>query len=609
MRTVYYFIAMGEIIVNKLVSKELRNIWKQFYNERGHKDVGAVSLVSDGATGVLFNVAGMQPLMPYLLGQEHPLGKRLYNVQGCVRTNDIDSVGDESHVTFFEMMGSWSLGDYFKKERTQWSFELLTQVFGFAPEKLAASVFAGNEKAPRDEETAKYRIESGFKPENIYYLPEEDNWWGLESGPCGPDSEMFYINDVPPCGPECRPGCSCGKYTELGNDVFMQYEKAADGTITQLEKKNVDTGWGLERILAFLNGVSDVYLTDVFTAAIAYIEKASGKKYGEDKELTKAMRIVADHVRTSVMLIGDEAKLTPSNVGAGYILRRLIRRAVRYARELQLTTENLKELCLIYINEVYAEAYPLLVEQTDFILTEFVKECERFAATLEKGIKEFQKIIARKEKEQDNHIDGVVAFHLYDTFGFPIELTVELAEERGYTVDIDGFHAAFKEHQEKSRVIAKNVFKSGLENESEGSIKHHTATHLLNAALKKVLGEDTHQRGSKVSEDQLRFDFNCDHKLTEEEIKNLEDIINGWINADLPVSFQTMDKYKAVEIGAEHEFIDKYPDEVKVYSIGDVSLEICSGPHVETTSTLGTFRIIKEKSSSRGIRRIVAAVE
>ncbi|MBR0486026.1 MAG: alanine--tRNA ligase [Oscillospiraceae bacterium] len=596
--------------MKKFTSKELRNTWKQFYLERGHKDVGAVSLVSDGATGVLFNVAGMQPLMPYLLGQEHPLGKRLCNVQGCVRTNDIDSVGDESHVTFFEMMGSWSLGDYFKKERTQWSFELLTQVFGFQPEQLAATVFEGNEKAPRDEETAKYRIESGFLPENIYYLPEEDNWWGLESGPCGPDSEMFFINpDMPKCSPECRPGCSCGKYTELGNDVFMQYSKSEDGVITQLEKKNVDTGWGLERNLAFLNGEKDVYRTDVFASAIAFIEEASGLTYGTDKEQTKAMRIVADHVRTSVMLIGDEAKLTPSNVGAGYILRRLIRRAVRYARSLNLSTENLKNLCLVYINEVYAEAYPLLVTQTDFILNEFTKECSRFSDTLEKGMKEFKKIITRKEQNQEKQIEGDVAFHLYDTFGFPIELTVEMAEELGYSVDTEGFRTAFKEHQDKSRAIEKNVLKSGLENDSEGTIKHHTATHLLNAALKKVLNPDTHQKGSKVSEDQLRFDFNCDHKLTDEEISQIETLINSWIQQDMPVSFESVEKMKAVEMGAEHEFIEKYPDIVKVYTIGDVSKEICTGPHVNSTSELGSFKILKEKSSSRGIRRIVASVQ
>ncbi|MBR7132061.1 MAG: alanine--tRNA ligase [Clostridia bacterium] len=597
--------------MKEFTSTELRNTWKKFYSERGHIDAGTVSLVSDGSTGVLFNVAGMQPLMPYLLGKTHPLGNRLFNVQGCVRTNDIDSVGDESHVTFFEMMGSWSLGDYFKKERTQWSYELLTDVLGFAPDRLAATVFEGNEKAPRDTETAEYRIASGFSPENIYYLPEEDNWWGLEYGPCGPDSEMFYITDKAPCGPDCRPGCSCGKYVELGNDVFMQYEKHEDGTITPLQKKNVDTGWGLERILAFLHGTSDVYRTDLFTAAIAYIEKAAAKGYGEDAAVTKAMRIVADHVRTSVMLIGDEARLVPSNVGAGYILRRLIRRAVRYARMLDMTVENLKELALIYVNEVYAESYPQLKENRDIIVDEFAKECSRFESTLEKGIKEFNKIIRQRleASADDKMLDGKSAFRLYDTFGFPIELTVELAEENGFTVDTDGFNDAFKEHQEKSRSVAKDALKSGLENTSEGSTKHHTATHLLNAALKQVLGADTHQRGSKVSEDQLRFDFNCDDKLTDEQLAAIENVINGWISEGLAVTREEMPKEKAVEVGAEHEFIEKYPDIVSVYFIGEISKEICAGPHVENISTLGKFKILKEKSSSRGVRRIVAAVE
>lgn len=596
--------------MKNLTSKELRTAWKEFYAARGHVDAGTVSLVSDGATGVLFNVAGMQPLMPYLLGKEHPSGsKRLYNVQGCIRTNDIDSVGDKSHVTFFEMMGSWSLGDYFKKERTQWSYELLTEVLGFTPDKLAATVFEGNENAPRDEETAQYRIASGFRPENIYYLPEDDNWWGLEYGPCGPDSEMFYINDVEPCGPDCRPGCSCGKYIELGNDVFMQYEKLQDGTIIELAKKNVDTGWGLERILAFLNGTYDVYRTDVFEKAIAYIEKTSGVSYMSDEESTKAMRIVADHVRSAVMLIGDEAKLVPSNVGAGYILRRLIRRAVRYARALGLNTANLKELGMIYINEIYAEAYPLLVENTDFIMTEFSKECERFAGTVEKGMKELGKVLAEMEKTGATVMDGPTSFRLYDTFGFPIELTVEMAAEKGYTVDVESFNKAFKEHQDKSRSVEKNVLKSGLEDVTEGTIKHHTATHLLNAALKVVIGPDTHQRGSKVSDEKLRFDFNCDHKLTDDELKGVEDLINSWIGQKIAVVFEEMAKEKAVEIGAEHEFIDKYPDIVKVYTIGEVSKEICTGPHVANTADLGSFKITKEKSSSSGIRRIEAAVQ
>ena len=437
--------------MRQFTSNELRNVWKEFYKERGHVDVGAVSLVSDGSTGVLFNVAGMQPLMPYLLGEKHPMGTRLCNVQGCVRTNDIDSVGDKSHVTFFEMMGSWSLGDYFKEERCKWSFELLTGVFGFDEDHLAATVFAGDENAPRDEEGAKFRIASGFKKENIYYLPAEDNWWGLEFGPCGPDSEMFYIADVPDCGPNCGPGCSCGKYTELGNDVFMQYEKHQDGKLTPLAKKNVDTGWGLERNLAFLNGTKDVYKTDLFVEAIAYIEKASGTAYDSDEKLTKSMRILADHMRTSVMLIGDEAKLLPSNAGAGYVLRRLIRRAVRHGRALGLKKENLLEVAKIYIDKVYNESYPLLVKNREFILNELDKEIVRFESTLENGMKEFKKILDEKKSANANEIDGNSAFYLYDTFGFPIELTVEMAGEEGLKVDEEGFNKAMEAAKQKAR--------------------------------------------------------------------------------------------------------------------------------------------------------------
>ena len=437
--------------MRQFTSDELRKTWKEFYMERGHVDVGAVSLVSDGSTGVMFNVAGMQPLMPYLLGQKHPLGTRLCNVQGCVRTNDIDSVGDKSHVTFFEMMGSWSLGDYFKKERCQWSYELLTQVFGFDAEHLAATVFAGDENAPRDEEGAQYRIESGFKKEHIYYLPAEDNWWGLEYGPCGPDSEMFYIADRPDCGPDCGPGCSCGKYTELGNDVFMQYEKHHDGHLTPLAKKNVDTGWGLERILAFLNGSRDVYQIDLFAPVIAYIEQASGLKYDEDEKMTRSMRILADHIRTSVMLIGDEAKLLPSNAGPGYVLRRLVRRGVRHGRTLKLKTEDLIQIASLYIDEIYNVSYPLLVKNREYILSELQKEIARFESTLENGMKEFQKILETKRAQQESQIDGKSAFYLYDTFGFPIELTIELAEEEGLKVDEKGFADAMEEQKQKAR--------------------------------------------------------------------------------------------------------------------------------------------------------------
>ena len=442
--------------MRQFTSKELRKTWKEFYIERGHVDVGAVSLVSDGSTGVLFNVAGMQPLMPYLLGEKHPLGTRLCNVQGCVRTNDIDSVGDKSHVTFFEMMGSWSLGDYFKEERCKWSYELLTDVFGFDRDHLASTVFAGDENAPRDEEGAQFRIASGFKPENIYYLGADDNWWGLEYGPCGPDSEMFYIADVPDCGPDCGPGCSCGKYTEIGNDVFMQYEKHQDGHLTPLKQKNVDTGWGLERILAFLNGTKDVYQTDLFTDAIAYIEKASGVKYNADEKLTRSMRVLADHIRTSVMLIGDSAKLVPSNAGAGYVLRRLIRRAVRHARTLGLKPENIQGLAKIYIDSVYDDSYPLLAKNREFILNELEKEIARFESTLENGIKEFKKILDDKKAAGSSEIDGDSAFYLYDTFGFPIELTVEMASEEGLKVDEEGFKAAMEKQKETARAATKS---------------------------------------------------------------------------------------------------------------------------------------------------------
>ena len=437
--------------MKQFTSDELRKAWRDFYEERGHVDVGAVSLVSDGSTGVLFNVAGMQPLMPYLLGQKHPKGTRLCNIQGCVRTNDIDSVGDKSHVTFFEMLGSWSLGDYFKKERCQWSYELLTDVLGFDADHLAATVFAGDENAPRDEEGAQYRIESGFKKENIYYLPAEDHWWGLEYGPCGPDSEMFYIADVPDCGPDCGPGCSCGKYTELGNDVFMQYEKHKDGHLTPLKQKNVDTGWGLERILAFLNGTKDVYRTDLFLPVIEYIEKRAGIKYEEDESKTRSMRILADHLRTSVMLIGDEARLTPSNAGAGYVLRRLIRRAVRHGRLLGFTKENLIDISVIFIEKIYGESYPLLRKNRAFIITELRNEIIRFESALENGMKEMEKILERKKEEKETIFDGKSAFYLYDTFGFPLELTLEIAAENGFTVDEAGFDEAMEEQKRKAR--------------------------------------------------------------------------------------------------------------------------------------------------------------
>ncbi len=704
--------------MRQFTSDELRKTWKEFYIKRGHVDVGAVSLVSDGSTGVLFNVAGMQPLMPYLLGQKHPLGTRLCNVQGCVRTNDIDSVGDKSHVTFFEMMGSWSLGDYFKKERCQWSYELLTEVFGFDADHLAATVFAGDENAPRDEEGAQYRIDSGFKKENIYYLPAEDNWWGLEYGPCGPDSEMFYIADRPDCGPDCGPGCSCGKYTELGNDVFMQYEKHHDGTLTPLVKKNVDTGWGLERILAFLNGSRDVYQIDLFAPIIAYIEKQSGLKYNEDEKLTRSMRILADHIRTSVMLIGDEAKLLPSNAGAGYVLRRLIRRAVRHGRTLKLNTEDLLKIASLYIDDIYNESYPLLVKNREYILSELKKEIARFESTLENGMKEFSKILETKKAEKRSEIDGKSAFYLYDTFGFPIELTVELAEEEGLKVDEAGFAVAMEEQKQKARdnqnfsakltagadlfeglsvdiisefvgydsltgeaailamaseteavktlnvgeagtiIVGKTPFYAtmggqkgdmGVIRTANGTFevietvklpgdrighvgkvvtgalsvdevatlevdtlnrnntcKNHSATHLLQKALKVVLGDHVEQQGSYQDNGRTRFDFSHSQAMSAEEIAKVEQMVNEKIAEDLAVVTEEMSIEDAKNKGAMALFGEKYGASVRVVSMGDFSMELCGGTHVKRTSDIAFFKILSESGVSAGVRRIEA---
>lgn len=613
--------------MKKLTSKELRNKWLKFYEDRGHLNIGAVSLIGDGSTGVMFNVAGMQPLMPYLLGEKHPSGKtRLCNVQGCVRTIDIDSVGDESHFTFFEMMGNWSLGDYFKKEKTKWTFDFLTKELGFDADKICCSVFEGDENAPRDEETASLLKEIGIKPENIFYLNKKDNWWELEGTvgtPCGPDNEWFYPRHDNPCSDKCDITCDCGRWVEIGNDVYMQYKKLEGGKYAELENKNVDTGFGLERNLMYVNGLTDGYMIDIFVPVIDYMQKSTGKVYADDSVARKSMRIIADHMRTTVMLIGDVNGILPSNVGAGYILRRIMRRAIRHAKNIGLDMNGLLDIAKIYIDDIYAEAYPLLVQKKDYILDSINNEIVKFNKTIETGNKEFEKLvngISRKLEfmaksnpsfvptEADKTITGKAAFRLYETYGFPIEMTEEMAAEQGLKVDLEGYKKAFEEHQELARASAASA-KSGLASSGEMETKYHSATHLLNAALKKVLGAETHQMGSNINSERLRFDFNCDHKMTEEELKKVENLVNEWIKKDLVVSCQEMNKMDAVNAGAEHQFIERYPDIVTVYTMGDVSKEICTGPHVARTGELGVFKIKKEEASSSGVRRIKAVLQ
>lgn len=598
----------------KVTSKQLRKNWLSFYESKNHKDIGAVSLIGDGATGVMFNVAGMQPLMPYLLGRSHPQGKRLCNIQGCVRTVDIEEVGDASHFTFFEMMGNWSLGDYFKKEKTAWTFELLTKVFKLDADKLCSTVFAGNESAPRDDETADLLKKLGVKPEHIFYL--DDNWWELEGTvdtPCGPDNEWFYplTDKAVPVFPD--------DYVEIGNDVYMQYKKTAAGYIP-LENKNVDTGFGFDRMLLFLNGLDDGYKTDLFAPVISALEKASGKVYDDGGEDRKAMRIIADHTRTAVMLIGDEQGVLPSNTGAGYVLRRLMRRAIRYCRQIGLNGEALLACAKIFIEEIYGEAYPLLVKNEKYILDEIKKEADRFEATLAQGIKEFDKCVLSLERKnefmsksnpgyvKETVIGGKQAFRLYDTYGFPLELTEELAREHNFTVDRAGFDEAFKEHREKSRVLEAGQYKGGLESHSQNATYYHTATHLLLAALKKVCSPDICQKGSNINEERLRFDFNFPRKLTEEEVAQVEKLVNEQIKLDIPVTMREMTLEEAKNLGFTGVFESKYGEVVKTYSIGEFSREICGGPHAEHTGLLGTFKISKQENVSAGVKRIKAVL-
>lgn len=585
---------------------DLKKIYLDFFEQKGHKIIPSSPIIPENDPTVLFNTAGMQPLVPYLKGEPHPEGTRLADVQKCFRTNDLEEVGDKTHHTFFEMLGNWSLGDYFKKESIAWSFELLTKHLNIPVERLAVTVFKGNELVPADEEAANLWMEQGISKDRIAYLGVDDNWWpNMElTGPCGSDTEIFYWRSEEAVPEKFDP--ENDNWVEIWNNVFMQYMHNPDGTFTQLQKKNVDTGMGVERVNAILEGQTDNYKSSIWTDIIAKIEEVSGKKY-DDEKYTTAIRIIADHLRAIVMLLGDDAKITPSNKDQGYILRRLIRRAIRYARTLDINIDSDwdSQIANIVINQ-YKGYYSELDRNKDFILESLKNEKVKFNRTLEKGLREFEKIT---RDIQENQIDKDIAFKLYDTYGFPIELTEELAKEQGLSVDMEGFKAKFEEHQAKSRAGSEQKFKGGLASSGEMETKYHTATHLLNAALKKVLGEHVHQRGSNITAERMRFDFAHDSKMTDEEKKAAEDLVNEYIQMAIPVERLEMPKEDAIKMGAECEFIERYPDIVTVYKIGDVSLEICGGPHVSNTSELGHFKIKKEESSSSGVRRIKAILE
>ncbi len=585
-------------------------MYRKFFESKGHKIIPSASLIPENDPTVLFTTAGMHPLVPYLMGATHPEGKRLVDVQKCVRTGDIDEVGDYSHCTFFEMLGNWSLGDYFKEEAIAYSWEFLTspEWLGIEKDRLYFTCFAGEEGIPKDTEAAEIWMKQGVDPSHIFFLDRKHNWWGPAgiTGPCGPDTEMFIDTGKPACGPDCNPSCSCGKYLEIWNDVFMQYNKDADGNYIPLAQKNVDTGMGLDRTVAVLQGVKSVYDTDVFEKILGKISELSGKQYHDSEEITRAFRIIADHMRCSTFIIGDPRGVTPSNVDQGYILRRLIRRAIRWAMKLDIAEGQLYQVCEAVI-ETYGKYYPELVEKREFIIDQIQKEEARFQRTLKQGNREFEHIAAKLEAGAT--IDGPTAFRLYDTYGFPIEMTSEMAHEKGFTVDMDGFEAAFAAHQEKSRAGAEQRFKGGLADTSEQTARLHTATHLLDAALRKVLGDDVFQRGSNITAERLRFDFSFGRKMTKEELAEVEKLVNEAIAAALPVTCEEMTVEEAKASGAIGIFDSKYGNKVKVYSAGDFSKEICGGPHASNTAELGFFKIKKEEASSAGVRRIKAVIE
>ncbi|MEK7658727.1 MAG: alanine--tRNA ligase [Patescibacteria group bacterium] len=590
-------------------SDELRQRFLSFFEKRGHKIIPSGSLVPENDPTVLFTTAGMHPLVPFLLGEKHPSGKRLVNAQKCIRTGDIDDVGDDTHNTFFEMLGNWSLGDYWKNEAIKWSFEFLTKELEIPLERLAVSCFAGDNDAEKDEESAKIWESLGVKKERIAFLPKEDNWWGPagKTGPCGTDTEMFYwkLNDKP--APEIF-DAKDKNWVEIWNDVFMQYIKNENGNYIEAKQKNVDTGMGLERTLAVLNGKENVYETDLFLPIIKKIEELSEKKYEDNK---KAFRVIVDHIKASVFLLASE--IEPSNLGRGYILRRLIRRAIRYGKQLSIKENFIGEIYPAIL-EVYNGFYPEIENKKDFILEQFKSEEEKFEKTLENGLREFISLCESSHSEiKLDNISGKDAFNLYQTYGFPIELTEEIAKEKGMNIDVEEFKKELEKHQELSRTAGAGMFRGGLADNSEQTTKLHTAAHLMLAGLRKVLGGHVAQKGSNITAERLRFDFSHKEKMTSEQIKGVENFVNGIIKKDLPVSFEEMNLEKAKELNAMGVFESKYGEKVKVYTIGEgneiASREICGGPHVEKTGVLGHFKIIKEESSSFGVRRIKAILE
>ncbi len=579
---------------------DIRNKYLKFFENHGHKVIPSSPLIPENDPSVLFTTAGMQPLVPYLLGEKHPEGKRLTDYQKCLRTNDIDEVGDNRHLTYFEMLGNWSLGDYFKEESIQMSYEFLTKELGIPAEKISVTCFAGDEDCPKDELTAYCWEKVGIPKDRIYFYGKDDNWWiAGEEGPCGPDTEMFYDTGKPKCSENCQPSCDCGKYVEIWNNVFMEYYKK-DGKYTKLEQKNVDTGLGLERMTMLLQGKQTPFDTELFSPVM---EKLKSLAKNDD---IASRRIVAEHMRASMMIICDGGR--PSNLDRGYILRRLIRRMTRHLNKLQIDLNELPSLIELNV-ETLKEMYPELQDHKQEIKDVIVAEKDKFMKTLNNGEREFNKVINRLKNQGINKIDGKTIFNLYETYGFPPEVTKDLATENGFKVDLSEVDKLFKEHQEKSRMGSDQKFKGGLAEQNEKTIAYHTATHLLNAALKKVIGPNSHQRGSNITTERMRFDFNCDHKLTLEEKQAAEDLVNEWIKADLPVTVETIKKEDALKSGAECMFIEKYPDEVTVYTIGNVSKELCGGPHVKHTGELGHFKIVKEEASSQGVRRIKAILE